>query len=228
MPESTGGGGGDVESCTPACASRELSRAFWKWSTRFLLPLVILLLCVWAMGTDVGVTEAAVEAMMEQEEHEGSSVDATPDEHSTTTTTGSSSTEPSPNYELTGRWSPMDVRHASELTPKAFVEDYLKKGVPVVIKGDPMAVKAASMGWNPRRMAEECGDMKPNWARTVGAFVDGLSEARETSRLFASTHAHLMCSTRGAKEPTERGGMEIACWFLIYFILAVKGVKGIN
>ena len=53
------------------------------------------------------------------------------------------------------------------------------RGIPVVIKGDASAVAAANLWWDPRRLARECGDMEPNWARTVGAFVDGLSVSQQ-------------------------------------------------
>ena len=92
----------------------------------------------------------------------------------------------------------MDVRLAADLTPEAFHEEYVRKGIPVVIKGDPVSTAAASLGWNPRRMAEECGDMVPNWARTVGAFVDGLDleQGREWDERLRRVHKSSLAELR--------------------------------
>lgn len=138
------------------CSSREPHPGLWKWVTRFFLPLVLLLLCVYTVGTEV---------------------------HGGFTTIG----DPFP---MTGRWEPMDVRRAADLSPEAFFEEYVRRGVPVVIKGDETSVAAAALGWTPRRMARDCGDMTPNWARTVGAFVDGLdaTQRREWDERLRRVH----------------------------------------
>jgi hypothetical protein len=45
--------------------------------------------------------------------------------------------------------------------------EYVMRGIPVIIKGDASALAALKLGWNPRRLARECGDMAwrlPNFA----------------------------------------------------------------
>jgi hypothetical protein len=176
----TPGSGADVEA-----SRRELSKAVWKWMTRFFTPLLLVLLCVWAVGPDVGATEAAVEGegvVMEDSvgkvaSSSSSSSYVNDDDAAAAAAVAAATADPSlstnnknndndeatvdddPQPPLTGRWGAMDVRHASGLTPQAFFHEYVKEGVPVVIKGDASSIRAAALGWNPRRMGKECGDM---------------------------------------------------------------------
>ena len=82
----------------------------------------------------------------------------------------------------------MDVRQASDLTGDAFFDEYIAKGIPVIIKGDAATTEFVSK-WNVDTLVEKCGGMKPNFGIRVLSFLAGAafySNTPQSTRLISS------------------------------------------